>query len=303
MTVCIGVLAEQRKSVVLVADRMITTGLLIEFEHPTKNKITELSNNCLALTSGDALSFTELFTAVRGATSNKKFTSVEEIVEVIKQFYQQLRKKRVVEQTLLPRGFGSFEDFYQQNNYLPESMFFSIQAEIARFDYHLNIIVGGITHDHGHLYEIRDPGTSLLHDSIGFLATGAGFNLATSSLIASGCHENMSLSDALICAVKAKVMSENAPGVGRKTDISVILPEFGVMDFNDDDIKAIRVMCEDWKRGKNSHQSEIMAMVDKKVAEAKQAGLPNQLQDATMRPSQKEQKNGKSRKRRTKKKN
>ena len=108
MTVCIGVLCERMKSAVLVADRMVTTGLAIEFEHPVRIKVTKLPNHCLALTSGNALAFTELFTNVRSQTMNRMFTSVEELVEIIKSSYQHLRRKQIVERILMPRGFGSF---------------------------------------------------------------------------------------------------------------------------------------------------------------------------------------------------
>jgi len=62
MTVCIAALCERGSQVVLVADRMITSGLAIQFEHPLSRKVTPLSENCLAMTAGDALAFTELLT-------------------------------------------------------------------------------------------------------------------------------------------------------------------------------------------------------------------------------------------------
>src|SRR3954462_5410766 len=112
MTVCIGVLCDNQRSVVLVADRMVTSGLDIQFEHPVANKLTRLSRNCVALTSGNAFAYTELFDDVGGQTGNMISTPVEAFVECIKGSYQKLRHKQIVERALIPRGFSGFAEFY-----------------------------------------------------------------------------------------------------------------------------------------------------------------------------------------------
>src|SRR5258705_6758650 len=112
MTVCIGVLCDNRQGAILVADRMITSGLDITFEHPVSNKVARLSGNCYALTSGNAYAHTELFDSVKVQTGNRVSTSVEEFVENIKLTYQKLRQKQIIERYLMPRAFDNFSDCY-----------------------------------------------------------------------------------------------------------------------------------------------------------------------------------------------
>ena len=197
MTVGIGVLCEDRSAVVLVADRMMTSGLDIEFEQEIRNKITELSEQCRALISGDAFAFTELFDGVSSAVANLKATTVEGLVNVVKQEYQAVRLQRIEERFLLPRGIPSLRDFYQTSNRIPEALALQIISDTERFNYGLHILVGGLTRDRAHLYVVSDPGTSACADSVGFHVIGSGTNLALGSLIASQYHPRKRLPDAL----------------------------------------------------------------------------------------------------------
>lgn len=273
MTVCIGVLCQEHEGVILVADRMVTSGLAIEFEHPSKNKMTQLSENCVALTSGNALVYTELFSSVRQETANLRVTSVESLVEAIKESYQALRRKKIVERVLMPRGFSGFKEFYQAMGAgLSESAIYPVLSEIDRFGYGLDILVGGISPNGAHLYCIDDPGTSQCFDSIGFHAIGSGTNLALSSLIASGCNQDMPCVEAIIVALTAKMTAENAPGVGRKTDISLILPHpdnpLGApVRFNPEEIDRLRKLCQLHGDGEaEACHREISELISSKIA-------------------------------------
>ena len=65
MTICIGALCDNGKAAVVAMDRMLTAEVLsIEFEHPG-NKLTRITDNCVALTAGNALGYVELFRAVK----------------------------------------------------------------------------------------------------------------------------------------------------------------------------------------------------------------------------------------------
>jgi 20S proteasome alpha/beta subunit len=240
MTVCIGVLCERKSSVILVADRMLTSGLSIEFEHPVSNKVTPLSQNCLALTAGDALAHTELFNAVSMRTGNLRYTTVEDIVAVVKEQYQRLRHQRIVDEVLMPRAFSGFEEFYHGTRGIPEALTYNIITEIERYDYGLTILIGGATGDEAHIYEVSDPGTSRCVDSVGFHAIGSGTNLAMSTLIADKCHQELQYIEALHIAVNAKLTSENAPGVGRKTDICLVRPRCPPIQFSDSEITELK---------------------------------------------------------------
>jgi len=96
MTICIAAICERSTSLVLAADAMVTSHRLsLEFEHP-KRKMTPLSDNCVALTAGDALAHTELFDAAAKEIRALKEPAIAEIVEKITECYQSVRKTKAV---------------------------------------------------------------------------------------------------------------------------------------------------------------------------------------------------------------
>ena len=135
------------------------------------------------------------------------------------------------------------------------------------------MLIGGVTFKRAHIYSIEDPGTSQCFDSIGFHVIGSGTNLALSSLIASGCHADMSEADVLMRAVDAKRTAENAPGVGRITDVSVILPN-RVVHFDYDQVKNLKECSRKWRNGDTACLDEVKAMIGG-VVPAKETGVPS----------------------------
>ncbi|MCH8043818.1 MAG: hypothetical protein IID44_08865 [Planctomycetes bacterium] len=283
MTVCIASLCDNRQSVVLIADRMVSTGLAIEFEHPVSNKVTTLSPNCVALTAGNALVYSELFSVVRSRIFNRRSTTAEELVEIIKGAYQELRERQIVERVLRPMAFSNFREFYSTEAMLSDTAKISIINQIERFDYGLDILVGGITPGGpAHLYAIEDPGTSMCYDSIGFNVIGSGMNLAFSSLIANHCHEKMNLSDSLMLALEAKITAENAPGVGRKTDVVTITSE-GAAFFTDNNVRRLIVLNTRRKNGDPAYKTEIPRMITAILSD--RSGIPT-AEKATIMPEE-----------------
>ena len=276
MTVCIGNICQSNSAVVLVADRMVTSGLGIEFEQPITNKVTLLSDNCVALTAGNAFAFTELFNAVQVRTANSKFTSVEQFIEVIKVTYQAVRQQKMAELFLTPRAFQGFDDFHQRVRHIPEAIAFNIFGEMERYDYGLDILVGGVTGNKAHLYSITDPGTSNCLDSLGFQAIGSGMNLAMSSLIADKCHRNQPWELGMLNTVAAKVTAENAPGVGSQTDITLILPNSQVVQFDEDEVAAIKSISMRRKEPESDWKPDFYKALAKKV------GMPDEYKTDTI---------------------
>ena len=284
MTVCIAALCERQSGVVLIADRMITTGLEIQFEHRLTRKITKLSENCLALTAGNALAYTELFDAVARATSNLRVTAAENFVEVIKESYQALRQKQIEERVLRPLAVNSFEDFYHIASRLPEPVLFNVWQTISAYDYGLEILVGGITGQRAHIHVVKDPGTSECYDSIGFHVIGSGTNLALSSLMGSNCHAGLPVAEVVMLTMNAKMTAENAPGVGRLTDVSIVLPR-RVVDFDNQEVRQLKEYCRMWQHGDTTCLGEITAIINAKLSVEETAvppeDEPNTIQEET----------------------
>ena len=97
MTICLAAICDNSSRLVVASDSMITNrALSIEFEHLTK-KMTELSDSCVALTAGDALTHTELFTSVQDEIKKLKSPTLKNIISKIKECYQEIRRREITE--------------------------------------------------------------------------------------------------------------------------------------------------------------------------------------------------------------
>jgi hypothetical protein len=248
MTICISALCEMASNVVLATDSMITNpGLSIEFEHPTK-KTTLLSDSCAALTAGDALAHTELFNMVYGRISALKDPSTFTIVETIKECYRILRNREIKETILNPNGFDDFGDFYRRQQQLLSDFAFSILSRIERYDYGLDILIGGVDGKRASIYGITNPGTSKCFDSIGFHAIGSGLPHALNTLIAKSCCSEITLGETILIVYDAKKMAEKAPGVGsKKTNLSIVR-KGQIIEFSDDKIEELNDIYKKWSK-------------------------------------------------------
>lgn len=257
MTICIGAICENGSGLILATDSMVTNeGLSIQFEHPTK-KMTILSSSCIALTAGDALAHTELFNIVQGEVTRLKSPSVIEIVEKIKENYQCIRRREIEEKILIPRGFDSFRDYYRAQSALVTDVALSIQSQIDRYDYGLQILVCGISENKAHIYGVSDPGTSKCFDAIGFHAIGSGLPHAVNTIIARGCCQAIALKEVVLIVYEAKKMAEKAPGVGSNiTDICIMNIQ-GVFEFPRERVGDLDKIYKKWVVKEATWASEL----------------------------------------------
>ncbi|MGH7900742.1 MAG: hypothetical protein ACRENZ_03295 [Thermodesulfobacteriota bacterium] len=261
MTICIGAINSGGSCVILASDSMITNSYLsIEFEHHT-NKMTKLSDTCIALTAGDALAHTELFKDVQRNIYQLKNPSFEDIKEKVKDCYQSIRQRVIKERYLKPRGFDSLQEFYEHHRHIYGDIVMGIQGQIDSYDYELEILLAGVSNGEAHLYGIVNPGTSHCFDSIGFYAIGSGLPHALNSLIARGCHEDNSLEECLLNTLEAKIMAEKAPGVGSKVTNICMIDDSGITNLSEPQISRLRELI--WKRfkGEDGWEQEITELI------------------------------------------
>jgi 20S proteasome alpha/beta subunit len=238
MTICLAVICDKGERVIMASDSMLTSsGLSIEFEH-RKPKLMAVSNNCVMATAGDALVHTELHEATCESAEALNKPTVGQIVDCVKKAYTGLRQQKIVETILLPKGFEGIDDFYhKQRNIMPE-IAMTIQRQIDRFDYGLDVLLGGVD-TRAHIHGIENPGTSAPYDSIGYSAIGSGYPHATTTFIANEYHEDFPLHSALLVAYEAKKISEKAPGVGANMTNMCVIAKNGVKMLSDNDIRKI----------------------------------------------------------------
>lgn len=233
MTVCIGAICNTKNGgdepkVILIGDRMITGNQLsIEFEHPNP-KLNKLTNYCAFATAGNALAHTEIDSAVRDKIDHLKSPSVKTIANCIKEAYVELRRAKIEDLILKPRGIDDFETYFklQSHGGIQPEILMNIQNRIDTFNYNLEILVCGVDYDGAHVYGIYNPGCVAPYDSIGYLAIGSGEPHATTTFISHNYCGACLFEEALYTAYKAKKTAQNAPGVGANfTDIWVISRE------------------------------------------------------------------------------
>lgn len=264
MTICIAAICKQGSTLILSADRMLTSDALsIQFEHPSK-KASLLSDSCIALTAGDALAHTELFNEVQGEIAKLRSPSVSEVVTKIKECYQRIRAREIGERILLPRGIQDLSEFLQIQTGLVTDIAFAIQNQIDTYNYGLHIMVGGVSEGVAHIYGISDPGTSQCFDAIGFHAIGSGMPHAMTTLIGRGCNQEFSLEEGLLVVYEAKKMAEKAPGVGSNVTDTYIVDTTGIYEFPQDKYEELHRIYEQWISREPTWTIDLATVLDRK---------------------------------------
>lgn len=243
MTVCIGAVCcdkngKQRSGVVVASDRMVTMGQLIEFEHEIP-KLTQLTDSAVALVAGDALRGSRLVRDVSAQLTATGVTSVPQIAELAANHYSALRLAQVNDEFFRPRGL-QIQHFYsilhQQLN--PQLSVFLDNAA-ATFNYNVELLVGGVDHDGGHLFHIANPGGSYtpFHHT-GFGAIGSGALHAVQSLIQLRQAPTHTLHETVFAVYASKRRAEVAPGVGVDTDMAII-DSTGIYGLDESTLKGL----------------------------------------------------------------
>jgi 20S proteasome alpha/beta subunit len=193
MTCCVAALCEQRKAIVLVADRMLGTG--IAQAELRINKIRPLHRDWQVMVAGDGIGCAfDIVDKTKAALGQQAHTVIE-VEDAIARFF---REKRLDEAAAL--GNPAHE--------------LKIRFLVAGFDPH------GI----GHLFTVSNPGICKRHDVPGFAAIGSGSFGAYYMMLWREIHIRMTVPRALYYVFESKIFGESAPGVGYETVMYVLRP-------------------------------------------------------------------------------
>jgi 20S proteasome alpha/beta subunit len=191
MTCCVAALCDRRKSIVLVADKMVGSGFS-QAELKIK-KIRKLNPDWRVMIAGNDIS--PAFDIIDKA-SIELGTSEHTVGEVEDALARHFRERRADEATALRD---------------PDHIL-DIQLLTAGFD------KNGV----GHLLTVSNPGIYKRHDIPGFHAIGSGSFGAYYMLLWREIDIYMKSSLALYYAFEAKIFGESAPGVGFETDMYIL---------------------------------------------------------------------------------
>jgi hypothetical protein len=217
MTQLIAVLCEDKKKIIMVSDRMVTTGDgTLAFEHESKHAF--LTPFSMVLTAG-TIHEPELIEDTRIKTEG--VSKIRQIADILAENYRKIRKKRVENEILEEMGIDSFKEFYESHKNYHPGFVQDMTEKIQKYDLSVCFILGGVDQV-GHLYRIEDPGTYRSYDALGFCCVGIGNRHADPVFAFYGFSPSISVENALQIAFEAKKRAEMAGGVGRETDAWLI---------------------------------------------------------------------------------
>lgn len=258
MTICLAALCsegDEDPRAVVAADRMVTYGGFIEFEH-TMPKVAHASPYALAMVAGDTLVGTRLARAVADSVAGTS-PKVVEIAQSLAQHYETVRQEQVEHQILVPRGLN-LATFYGAHASLNGQITMMIDQQMLGFNLNVELLLAGVDDDGAHIYSIMNPGRpETQHDIIGYAAAGSGAIHALQSMIGFRHSADADVKETVFRVYASKRRAEVAPGVGHDTDMAVISRD-GVKWLSEETLKQLGVLYDDF-------QQSTDAAVDKEL--------------------------------------
>lgn len=193
---------------------------------------------CLALTAGDALAHVEVFRSADLKLRRLSNPPIEMIAGAVRDSYVEQRLAAVEQKVLAARGW-TLHQFYTEvpKTGVPGDLIISIDAQISRYDYGLDILLAGVDSE-AHIYNIRNPGRMDCFDALGYHSIGSGEMHALSVLIFNGCCPDWDRKKTAFHVYEAKRNAEVAPGVGKALDMAIITGD-GVYFLEEDALEAL----------------------------------------------------------------
>ncbi len=207
-------------AIVFCADRLVSAG--VQFEG-RESKIKQITDYCFVIQSADdSLGADLILERLRQRVSTSQTPlKIEEIMEKLRTECVNY-KKEWFENNILQKYNQVFEKFHNT----PESSLNNAIREVGstRYSKTFHFIVLGLEPSkEAHLFFVDQNGNYRLQDSLGFATIGSGGQLAFLELTKLHYSRFFQLTLALPLVFRAKRISERSEGVGRDTDLLVLV--------------------------------------------------------------------------------
>ena len=204
---------------------MITSGD-VQYE-PAKVKVAQVTPTCLTLVAGDLGYHSKAIKDLFKQVNYNSTTSPETIAQIYGQAIQAIKRKEAEDLYLAPLGLNT-DTFIAQQKEMSDSFVATLREQLQnhRGAETEAIIVGPeIVREHHvmRIFEVDTHGLVTCHDDVAFAAVGSGSWHARSRLMQYGYVNTITLAPALAAAYAGKKAAEVAPGVGKETDIMLVL--------------------------------------------------------------------------------
>jgi hypothetical protein len=220
MTVGIAAITGSGDHIVVVSDRMISSGGIIQAaDHATLKQRKIAKAWGLIFSATDSNLFLPIVNAVVGQFNDKTEYDLVTIQDAIILAYQNLFDSEFTSTYLSRYNIASINTF--MNIGLAQfglERFSQICDQIASFDLGIDLLGYGFdTKKTPHIFEVNNPGKIINHDLLGYAVTGSGSWMATAALRRKKMPYD--LAETAYRVLDAKFSAETAPGVGRSTSI------------------------------------------------------------------------------------
>jgi len=231
------------EEVVLVADRMVTTGA-VEHEH-SDGKLEEISPGrpaVAAVASGTLAHADELYYRVGDRLLDESPDTVQAVAEMFVEEMQEVVREEANNRVL--QGYGlTLQDLTKDGTKLADELVAglleSVQELKSDIEQNTTMLITGVDDRHGaQILELRN-GSLMRHRSLGYQCIGSGANSAQLTFMRNG-YEPDGTDDALLMAADAKHQAAEAQGVGEDMDIAIVSDRVEFLDRDKvDDVQSL----------------------------------------------------------------
>jgi hypothetical protein len=226
MTVGIAAIGHRGKAVVVGADRMMSYGapVWLEFDAHAR-KIARLTNHALVLSTGTASETIAIRKRVLIGEAPLGALPISQIADKVKEAREDLRSE-YAEKVYLRRAITGMtsEEFRKAASTGNSQILTDAYTKMGQLSFAIAFLICGIDADGAHIYTVDENVQTSSFLDIGFVAIGSGTFHATASLARSEHKKSASLPETIYRVYEAKKAAEMAAGVGKTTDIGVVVP-------------------------------------------------------------------------------
>jgi 20S proteasome alpha/beta subunit len=225
MTVCIAALCDNRKALILAADKMVGTHM-IETEADI-HKVLRLHKDWWVMLAGEGIEpVFDIIDSSKKELAAKRKVKVQDVERALVESFREKRMAEAEAQHLAPRGWTLKRFNSPSSKVLPESLRIELSDLLREHTIPVDILIAGFDHQgEGHIFTVSDEdnrGEARRYDIPGFCAIGSGSAGADYMMTYRALSPALPLRLALYYVLEGKYYGELASGVGDRTDLYIL---------------------------------------------------------------------------------
>jgi 20S proteasome alpha/beta subunit len=223
MTVGIAAICDNRKAIVLAADKLMTIGEANLTMDTESHKVMPIAPHVWVAITGTIQDSEYAQERFRHSANLLSVQSVLQIAKRLRKACEHMRARQIEERILRPIWNISYKEYNRACLRSPTpSMVNDVLTRILGFQYALTLLVCGFDDDGAHIYRVNNA-TVNSHKGIGFHAIGYGETIATATLCRRGRNFiDESIAETLYRVYEAKRAAEHTGLVGKGTDMVLL---------------------------------------------------------------------------------